>query len=71
MRNSKARNRVLVNFEAKNAKALEGYEGDKKNKYASLKLSGMKEVPVQIAIFCDDAMAKGLGLGARTMPEMR
>ena len=39
--------------------------------YASLKLTGMKESPVQLAIFCDDDTPKGSGLGVRTMAEMR
>lgn len=66
-----ARNLVLHNFQAKNEDALEGYDGEKRQKYTSLKLSGMKEAPVQLAIFCDDGTSKGSGLGAQTMPEMR
>lgn len=66
-----AKEAVLQNFERENDKALNGYDGDKKQKYASLKLSGMREAPVQLAIFCDDATIKGAGLGAQTMPEMR
>eukprot|EP00536_Pseudo-nitzschia_multiseries_P018337 jgi/Psemu1/228595/e_gw1.2399.2.1 len=62
---------ALTNFREQNTKALEGYEGDKKQKYASLKLSGMNEAPVQLAIYCDDGTSKGLGLGAQSMPEMR
>jgi len=68
-----ARDAALNNFMEQNAKALEGYEGDddKKQTYASLKLSGMKEAPVQLAIYCDEASSKGSGLGARSMPEMK
>jgi len=62
---------VLKNFELENARALQGYDGEKKQQYASLKLSGMKEAPVQLAIFCDDGTTKGAGLGAQSMPEMR
>uniref|UniRef100_A0A7S4J025 Nitroreductase domain-containing protein n=1 Tax=Odontella aurita TaxID=265563 RepID=A0A7S4J025_9STRA len=62
---------ALENFQEQNTKALEGYEGDKKQKYASLKLSGMKEAPIQLAIYCDDTTTKGSGLGALSMPEMR
>ena len=67
----RARKAVLKNFEVENADALNGYAGDKRRKYASLKLSGMVEAPVQLAVFCDDGTTKGAGLGARTMPEMR
>jgi 5,6-dimethylbenzimidazole synthase len=66
-----ARAAALANFEAANAEALTGYSGDQARLYASLKLSGMREAPVQIAIFCDQATAQGAGLGAQTMPEMR
>ncbi len=66
-----ARNRALANFEAANEAALAGYAGEKARLYASLKLSGMREAPVQLAIFCDEATEKGAGLGAATMPEMR
>jgi len=68
---AEARAAALANFEATNAQALTGYSGDRARLYASLKLSGMREAPVQIAIFCDEATPQGSGLGAGTMPEMR
>ncbi|SLN18235.1 5,6-dimethylbenzimidazole synthase [Roseovarius albus] len=66
-----ARLAALTNFEAANAEALNGYHGDKAKLYSNLKLSGMRDAPVQLAIFCDEATDKGAGLGAATMPEMR
>ncbi len=66
-----ARAAALANFETANAEALDGYTGEKARLYASLKLSGMREAPVQIAIFCDQATAQGSGVGVQTMPEMR
>ena len=66
-----ARAAALENFKAANADALSGYSGDKAQLYSGLKLSGMENAPVQLAIFCDEATDKGAGLGARTMPEMR
>lgn len=66
-----ARSAALRNFEAANEAALNGYEGERQRTYAGLKLSGMREAPVQIAVFCDEASDKGQGLGASTMPEMR
>ncbi|WP_298384949.1 5,6-dimethylbenzimidazole synthase [Ruegeria sp.] len=66
-----ARAAALKNFQAANEKALAGYSGEKAQLYSQLKLSGMQEAPVQLAVFCDDATDKGLGLGAGTMPEMR
>ena len=66
-----ARVAAQANFEAANAAALAGYSGEKAKTYASLKLSGMSDAPVQLAVFCDEATPKGAGLGAATMPEMR
>ena len=36
-----------------------------------MKLSGMSDAPVQLAVFCDEATEKGSNLGTLTMPEMR
>ncbi|MEQ8292837.1 MAG: 5,6-dimethylbenzimidazole synthase [Roseovarius sp.] len=66
-----ARATALDNFRETNALALDGYSGDKAKLYSTLKLTGMQEAPVQLAVFCDTATAKGAGLGALTMPEMR
>jgi 5,6-dimethylbenzimidazole synthase len=66
-----ARAAVIANYEAANAAALGTYADDKARLYAGLKLSGMREAPVHLAVFCDDATSKGAGLGAGTMPEMR
>ncbi|OUS08887.1 5,6-dimethylbenzimidazole synthase [Rhodobacterales bacterium 52_120_T64] len=66
-----ARAKALANFEAANAEALNGYSGDRAKKYAGLKLSGMRDAPVHLAVFCDDGTDKGAGLGAGTMPEAR
>ena len=66
-----ARAAAIANFKAANAAALSGYCDEKANLYASLKLSGMQEAPIHLAIYCDDASPKGAGLGTTTMPEMR
>ncbi len=66
-----ARKAALENFQSANARALDGYTGEKAQLYSKLKLSGMQDAPVQLAVFCDDATDKGQGLGAGTMPEMR
>lgn len=66
-----ARAAALKNFEAANAEALKGYSGERAAKYAGLKLSGMRDAPVQLAVYCDDDTTQGHGLGAATMPEMR
>ena len=66
-----ARAAALTNFEAANAQALAGYSGENAKTYSQLKLTGMQDAPVQLAIYCDDSTTKGRGLGAGTMPEMR
>lgn len=66
-----ARKAAYENFKAANSDALAGYSGDKAKMYAGLKLSGMNDAPVQLAVYCDEETAKGAGLGAGTMPEMR
>lgn len=66
-----ARAAAIENFEAANAEALKGYSGEDAERYATLKLSGMREAPVQLAVFCDEETMQGKGLGAGTMPEAR
>ena len=66
-----ARAAALANYQTANAEALTGYSDDKAALYAQLKLSGMQEAPVQLAVYCDESTEKGAGLGAGTMPEMR
>src|ERR1700680_314979 len=65
-----ARAAVRENFEHCNAEALGGYRGEDAALYARLKLSGLDDAPVQIAVFCDGGCETGRGLGRRTMPEM-
>ncbi|WP_370162126.1 5,6-dimethylbenzimidazole synthase [Limimaricola soesokkakensis] len=66
-----ARAAALANFETANAEALAGQPRDRATLYARLKLSGMRDAPVQLAVYCDETTGKGHGLGAATMPEMR
>ncbi|MFC6639473.1 5,6-dimethylbenzimidazole synthase [Sulfitobacter sp. JBTF-M27] len=71
VRSETMRDAAILNFKDTNAKALAGYTGDQAKLYASLKLSGMQDAPEHLAIYCDDETAKGAGLGAVSMPEMR
>jgi 5,6-dimethylbenzimidazole synthase len=59
---------VKANFEHCNAEALAEYEGSRARQYATLKLAGLSEAPVQLAVFTDAGTAVGHGLGRRTMP---
>ena len=62
---------IRANFEAANRDALAAYAGDRAALYAKLKLAGLNDAPVQIAVFCDEGTELGHGLGARTMAETR
>lgn len=66
-----ARKAALANYSAANDAALAGYDGERAQLYSRMKLSGMTDAPVQLAVFCDEGTDKGAGLGAGTMPEMR
>ena len=61
---------VRDSFSRCNADALASYEGERAALYARLKLEGLRDAPVQFAVFCDHGTERGHGLGRRTMPEM-
>lgn len=63
------RQAVVRSFTDANAQALAGYSGEKHAIYATLKLEGLKEAPVHLAVFSDDGTHTGSGLGQQTMPE--
>lgn len=67
---AEAREAVIASFERCNAEALSDYGGDRRSLYARLKLEGLREAPVHLAVFADPQTEKGGGLGRRTMPEM-
>jgi 5,6-dimethylbenzimidazole synthase len=56
-------------FEACNKDALAMQQPDRAALYARLKLAGLDDAPVQLAVFADHATAQGKGLGRRTMPQ--
>jgi 5,6-dimethylbenzimidazole synthase len=60
---------IRANFSACNVEALAAQEGERAELYARLKLEGLDNAPVQLAVFCDRATKQGHGLGVRTMPE--
>lgn len=60
---------VIADFERCNADALAAQPEDRRGLYARLKLEGLREAPLQLAVFCDEATGQGHGLGRRTMPE--
>ncbi|WP_349357833.1 5,6-dimethylbenzimidazole synthase [Stappia sp.] len=68
--NAARRARVRESFRAANAEALAEYSGARAATYARLKLAGLEDAPVHLAVFCDEGTGQGAGLGRRTMPEM-
>ncbi len=60
---------AIASFERANADALSAYDESDAARYAKLKLSGMREAPVHLAVFCDCGTPAGKNLGRRTMPE--
>ncbi len=64
------RDRVTACFERENEAAAKRYDDDRASRYRQLKLAGLKEAPVHLAVFSDDHPDQGHGLGRATMPEM-
>ncbi len=60
---------IRENFEAANAEALASYTGERAARYAALKLEGLKEAPVHLAVFADPDPKQGAKVGRLTMPE--
>jgi 5,6-dimethylbenzimidazole synthase len=63
------RDEVKSSFARANARALENYDSERRAQYARLKLEGLENAPVHVAVFADEAAEEGSGLGRRTMPE--
>ncbi len=63
------RQRIRANFAATNAEALASYSGERAARYAALKLEGLDEAPVQLAVFAEPDPEQGAKVGRRTMPE--
>lgn len=63
------RDGIRANFEECNREALKSYAGEKAELYARLKLAGLREAPVHMAIFLNELTESGSGLGRMTMQE--
>jgi 5,6-dimethylbenzimidazole synthase len=68
--NDAVRAAIRRNFAACNAEALAAQSPERAALYAQLKLAGLEEAPVHLAVFADRGTAQGHGLGRHTMPEM-
>ncbi|MBV9762823.1 MAG: 5,6-dimethylbenzimidazole synthase [Acidobacteriaceae bacterium] len=68
IRDAAARQAIYRNFERASRRAAEGYEGEQRKLYESLKLAGIVEAPVNVCVTCDSERPKGSGLGRKTQP---
>jgi 5,6-dimethylbenzimidazole synthase len=69
IRDRAVRQEVHEIFDRARLAAAEIYEGDRRARYESLKLAGIREAPVNLCVTCDQATARGHGLGRQTMSE--
>jgi 5,6-dimethylbenzimidazole synthase len=60
---------VKESFGRANAKAVESYGDQERERYIKLKLEGLEDAPVHLAVFSDETTRAGAGLGRQTMPE--
>lgn len=61
---------IAAEFARCNAEALAAEPAERAARYAALKLAGLLDAPVHLAVFADRTTGTGYGLGRRTMPEM-
>lgn len=61
---------IIENFESSNRAALAACDPSRQQSYAALKLAGLHEAPVHLAVFCSEDPHAGHGLGRQSMPEM-
>jgi 5,6-dimethylbenzimidazole synthase len=64
------RQKIIANFEAANADAADFYDKAARRDYLALKLAGLREAPVHLAVFTVAEPVEGRGLGRQSMPEM-
>jgi 5,6-dimethylbenzimidazole synthase len=60
---------VIESYQRANRAALASYQGADADLYSRLKLAGLRESPVHLAVFCDRTTSTGKGLGRQTMPQ--
>ncbi len=69
VQSDEAKQKIINNHGEANADASNQYDDQERREYQSLKLAGLKEAPLQLAIFTDINPSAGRGLGRQTMPE--
>lgn len=69
IRSDDLRKSVYENFKSSNASAADVYSDEELENYNNLKLAGLKEAPLHLAVFTELNPELGKGLGRQTMPE--
>ena len=70
IRDPATRDQVHEAFRRANAEAVERFEGERQRLYASLKLEGIREAPLNICVTCDRQRAGPVVLGRTCQPDM-
>jgi 5,6-dimethylbenzimidazole synthase len=69
VRSAQTRAAVHDAFLAANERASAIYDDERGDAYRKLRLEGIRTAPVNLCVVCDEAPARGHGLGRQTMPE--
>ncbi len=69
VRSAERRRALVAHVDAEQFAAGARYDAARKAEYQRLKLHGLAECPVVIAVYCVRDPAEGAGLGRQTMPE--
>jgi 5,6-dimethylbenzimidazole synthase len=69
VQSAERRQAIGANFSKTNKAALDGYDGERAACYARLKLEGLAQAPIHLAVCADETTTQGHGLGRQTMPE--
>lgn len=69
VRSREVRTQIHEAFQTANRQAAEIYRQDQREQYATLKLEGILEAPLNLCVVCDPQSEQGHGLGRQSMPE--
>ena len=69
VRDRQVRQTVYEIFDRASRTAAQIYTDDRRVMYETLKLAGILESPINLCVTCDEAAARGHGLGRQTMSE--
>jgi 5,6-dimethylbenzimidazole synthase len=70
IRSQVTKEKIYQSFASANTDGAKRFSGDRGELYKSLKLEGIREAPINIAVTCDHSRGGPHTLGRNTMPEM-